>query len=161
MTDDAAREILIRGARALAHEADPSRALGGLLATTIDQLGIASAVIVVRAPDTGELAIVGSAGLGDQAATGLLAAMQDPTHPIVRTFAEPAPSFDVLPTRPGGPALRSHLPLIIGPTDVPTVVGVLALAHAEPIDEGSRALLSAVTDLAAATLRMERARPGS
>ncbi|HLQ49484.1 MAG TPA: GAF domain-containing protein, partial [Candidatus Dormibacteraeota bacterium] len=62
---------------------------------------------------------------------------------------DPGPSFDVLPTAPGGPALRSHLPLAVARGGSDTVLGVLALAHHRPLDAESRQLLEAAADLAA------------
>jgi len=57
-----------------------------------------------------------------------------------------------LPTRPGGPALRSHLPLVITRAGSDRVLGVLALAHHQPIDAASRQLIEAAADLAAVAL---------
>jgi hypothetical protein len=50
---------------------------------------------------------------------------------------------------PGGPALRSHLPLTIARNGVDTILGVLALAHQSPIATDSRPLIQAAADLAA------------
>jgi len=98
-----------------------------------------------------------SVGLEDADLAGLAAAVGDPGHPIARTVATPVSSFDVSPTRPGGPALRSHLPLIVrrGGSDV--VLGVLALAHDRAIDPAMRPLVQAGPDLAAVAIEGRRA----
>jgi signal transduction protein with GAF and PtsI domain len=153
----AAREILLAGARALAHADDLGPSLQILIGSIAEQLEIESAAIFVVDEQLDRLAIVASIGLGDSALAGLAAAVGNPGHPIARTVADPVPSFDVLPTAPGGPALRSHLPLVVtrGGTDL--VLGVLALAHHRSIDVGSRPLLQAGADLAAVAI--ERHRP--
>ncbi|HTG40403.1 MAG TPA: GAF domain-containing protein [Methylomirabilota bacterium] len=147
MSSEAAREILVRGARAIAHS-DPGQGLDNLLAVIAEQLDVESAVIVVvDAPD--QLRIVASTGLAEPAIAGLAEALRNPAHPIARTVGDPGPSFDVLPTAPGGPALRSHLPLAVARGSSETVLGVLALAHHRPLDAESRQLLEAAADLAA------------
>ena len=147
MSSEAAREILVRGARAIAHS-DPGQGLDNLLAVIAEQLDVESAVIVVvDAPE--RLRIVASTGLAEPAIAGLAEALRNPAHPIARTVGDPGPSFDVLPTAPGGPALRSHLPLAVTRGGSETVLGVLALAHHRPLDAESRELLQAAADLAA------------
>jgi GAF domain-containing protein len=155
VSSEAAREILVHGARAIAHS-DPGLGLDNLLDVTAEQLDIESAVIVVvDAPE--RLRIVASTGLAEPVIAGLAEAIRNPAHPIARTVREPGPSFDVLPTAPGGPALRSHLPLAVARDGSDTVLGVLALAHHHPLDAESRELLEAVADLAAVAL--ERLKP--
>ena len=152
MPNDAAQEILVRGAQALAH-ADPlGSRLESLLAVLTEQLDVESAAIVAPDPSSDRLVIVASIGLGDPAIAGLTEALRDPDHPIARTLRDPIPTFDVLPTRPGGPALRSHLPLVITRAGSDRVLGVLALAHHHPIDAASRQLIEAAADLAAVAL---------
>ena len=68
---------------------------------------------------------------------------------------ETTPTFDVLPTGAGGPALRSHLPLVVTRGGTDSVLGVLALAHDEPIDPEMRPILQAVADLAAVAVERE------
>ena len=128
-----------------------------LLASLAEQLEVASAVITIVTEDPDHLAIVASIGLGETAIAGLAAAVRDPGHPIARTVTTPVSSFDVSPTRPGGPALRSHLPLIVrrGGSDV--VLGVLALAHDRPVDPAMRPLVQAGADLAAVAIEGRRA----
>jgi GAF domain-containing protein len=147
VSSEAAREILVRGARAIAHS-DPGQGLDDLLAVIAEQLDVESAVIVVvDAPE--RLRIVASTGLAEPAIAGLAEALRNPAHPIARTVGDPGPSFDVLPTAPGGPALRSHLPLAVARGGSKTILGVLALAHHHPLDAESRELLQAAADLAA------------
>jgi hypothetical protein len=102
------------------------------------------------------LEIAASIGLGDSAVTGLAAAVGNSGHPIARTVAAPVPSFDVLPTAPSGPALRSHLPLVVTRDGTDIVLGVLALAHDHPIDTATRPLLEACADLAAVAIERRR-----
>jgi GAF domain-containing protein len=156
VSSDAASVILIRGARALA-SADSLGASLEILLDAIVLLDVESAVIVVADRGSDRLEIVASSGLPDAAVGGLRDALRNPEHPIARSFGDPLPSFDVLPTVPGGPALRSHLPLTVTRDGTETVLGVLALAHHRPVDPGSRQLIQATADLAAVAL--ERHRP--
>jgi GAF domain-containing protein len=155
VSSDAAIEILVHGARALAHADALGSSLEILLRTIADQLDVESAVIVVVDGHAG-LRIVASTGLADPALAGLAEAIRNPAHPIARTVHEPVRSFDVLPTVPGGPALRSHLPLAVTLAGTTTVVGVLALAHHRPLDAESRRLIEAVADLAAVAVERHR-----
>ena len=154
VSSDAAREILVQGARALARD-DPLRpSLDILLGVIAAQLDVESAVIVV-VDGPKQLRIIASAGLAEPALAGLSDALRNPAHPIARTVGDPVPSFDVLPTNPGGPALRSHLPLTVTRGGSDTVLGVLALAHHRPLDAGSRRLLEATADLAAVAVERD------
>ena len=156
MSDSAASEILVQGASALAH-AEPEPGLEALLRVVAEELGIESAVIVVPSGPSGHLAIVAAHGLGVPAEAGLTAALRNPDHPVARTLRDPVASFDVPPSQPGGPALRSHLPVTVTRAGTVQVLGVLALAHHAPMGAGSRRSLGAVADLAA--LALERSRP--
>jgi hypothetical protein len=158
VSEPAAREILLAGARALAHEDDLQVGLQVLVDAIAEPLGIASAAIVIEDRAGTGLEIVATYGLDDLAVSGLDGAIQSPTHPIARTFAEPTTTFDVQPVNPGGPALRSHLPLIVTRDGTDTVLGVLALAHDRPIDSATRPILEAAADLAAVAI--ERHGPG-
>ena len=100
----------------------------------------------------GALEIAATYGLDAAATAGLAAACQNPDHPIARTFATPTPTFDVLPTRPGGPALRSHVPLAVDREGTEILVGVLALAHDRPLAPAARPVLLASADLAAVAI---------
>ena len=152
MSSDAAREILVRIAWALAHVDPLESRLENLLAVIAEPLDVESAAIVAPDPSSGRLAIVASVGLGEPALAGLTEALRDPGHPIARTLGDPVPTFDVLPTRPGGPALRSHVPLIVTRAGADRVLGVLALAHHQSLEPGSRQLIEAAADLAAVAL---------
>jgi malate/lactate dehydrogenase len=151
VTSDAARAILVSGARALAHEDRLERSLDVLLGVIAGELDIDSAVIVVAGRSEG-LEIVASVGLGEAAAEGLAAAIQNPGHPIARTAVDALSAFDVLPTQPGGPALRSHVPLCVTRNGSTKVLGVLALAHEHELGEESRSLIAAAADLAAVAI---------
>jgi len=156
MSDHAARDILVARAGALA-DGDPLEpGLQLLLGSIARQLGAESAAILI--PDAGRdrLAIAASFGLPDTAVAGLAAAVGNLGHPIARTFATPAASFDALPTAPGGPALRTHLPLVVIRGGSEVVLGVLALAHDHPIDPAMRPVLQAGADLAAVAIERGR-----
>jgi GAF domain len=152
MSDTAAREILIEGARALAHPDRAGASVQGVLDAMAEQLEVASAAIFAVTDGPGRLEIVASFGLPEAARVGLVEAVANPRHPIARTAADPVASFDVLPTVPGGPALRTHLPLIVTRSGAVVVVGVLALAHDQPIDPDMRPVLQAGADLAAVAI---------
>ena len=68
----------------------------------------------------------------------LIEAVRDPRHPIALTVTEAEPSFDVRPIAPGGPALRSHVPLFAEGGHGRAVVGVLAVAHEQSLDASAR-----------------------
>jgi GAF domain-containing protein len=155
VSSENASEILVRGARALAHSESLGSSLDALLAVIAEQLDVESAVVVVDGPE--QLRIVGSVGLEAPALGGLTEAMRNPGHPIARTLSDPVPAFDVTPSVPGGPALRSHLPLIVTRDGSNTVLGVLALAHHRPLESEPRRLLEAVADLAATAVERDRA----
>lgn len=89
---NAAREILVAGARALAHADGLEPRLQMLLASIAEQLEVESAVIMIVTKQPDHLAIVASIGLEDAAIAGLAAAVRDPGHPIARTVATPVSS---------------------------------------------------------------------
>jgi GAF domain-containing protein len=157
VSDDAARQILIAGARALARVDGLRPSLKILVDAIARGCEAGSAAIIVAGQDGG-LEIAATFGLDDAATAGLAGAIRRPTHPIARTLETLTPTFDVLPTVPGGPALRSHLPLIVTRDGNDMVLGVLALAHDRPIDPETRPILQAAADLAAVAI--ERHRPG-
>jgi hypothetical protein len=156
LQEQAATRILVAGARVVAHGSDLGSGLDELLAVTAEAVGAASAAVVVPGPG-GALEILATYGLDDGARAGLAAACQNPDHPIARTFVDREPTFNVLPTRPAGPALRSHLPLTVDRAGGDVVVGVLALAHERPIEPETRPVLLAAADLAAAAIHRFRA----
>ncbi len=152
MTTDGARDVLVASAHALAHDDDLASTLTTMLGAVARAFDVGSAVIVAKRGDGAGLEIVASFGLDERAAAGLSEAITRPTHPIARTFAEPTPTYDVTPVNPGGPKLRSHLPLVISRDGSEKVLAVLALAHEDAIDAESRPVLEAVADLAAVAI---------
>lgn len=153
---DVAREILVDGAGALARGEGLRASLQALLGVLAAQLEAGSAAVFVPNDQDQRLEIVGSIGLGPEASAGLADAVANPGHPIARTMANPAPSFNVPPIAPGGPALRSHLPLIVTRAGTDTVLGVLALAHDRPFLPEEWPLLEAGGDLAAVAIELHR-----
>ncbi len=149
--------ILITCARVLAHGDGLEPTLRTMLAAISDTFEVASGAVVVPATGSVSLEIASSLGLDDAAAAGLTEAMRRPDHPVARTFSDPTPTYDVTPMNPGGPALRSHLPLVVRRDGVDRTVGVLALAYDHPIDIDGRPTLEAVADLAAVAIdRVDR-----
>jgi hypothetical protein len=112
--------------------------------------GVESAAIFVVNP-TGGLELGASIGVVGPALERLVEAVKNPGHPIARTMAERVASFDAVPTAPGGPALRSHVPLLIGAADPEArrVIGVLAVAHDRPLDAEARESLQELAFAAA------------
>ena len=94
--------------------------------------------------------MLAAAGIEGQALEGLKAAVSNPAHPIAKALTDDGPTFDVRPMAPGGPALRSHLPLVLVRDGRPDVVGVLAVAHDVSLGSEARRQLSALA-VAAAT----------
>jgi GAF domain-containing protein len=150
-----ALQILHAGTRALTRDDGLERTLLGMLHPLADQLGIASAAVFTSDGPGGGLEIAASIGLRDPAA--LASAVRNPAHPVARTAAEGAIAFDVRPLAPGGPALRSHLPLTVVEDGHELLLGVLALAHDQPLDGDGRAIAEVVADLAAIAIERERA----
>jgi len=141
--------VLIDCARALARVDGLEPILRTMLDAISGPFEVGSAAVVVPAHASGLLEIVASIGLDDASAAGLTEAMRRPVHPVTRTFSDPVATYDVTPMNPGGPALRSHLPLVVRRDGADRVVGVLALAYDRPIDPDTRPTLEAVADLAA------------
>ena len=108
----------------------------------LEQTGSASAVIFVVGPSG--LALVAAAGITGEPLDRLVEAVRSPDHPIARTARNGETEFDVKPIAPGGPALRSHF-AIVEEGAPGRVLGVLALAHQLPLDQGQR---RAATELA-------------
>ena len=106
--------------------------------------GIESAAIFVRRHGSADLELAAAAGIEGPLLDGLVAAVRSPEHPITRAMTDPAPSFDVRPMNPGGPALRAHLPL--------GGHGVLAVAYESPLPPAAQAVLEGLADAASAIL---------
>lgn len=159
MPETPPHDVLVRGARAVARWRDLESTLNELLSGIASATGAGSGAILIADETTNELRIVASVGLEPDTAAGLTAAVRNPAHAVARTFASAETGFDVLPGAPGGPALRSHLPLIVERDGAQHVVGVLALAHDAPIEAALRPIAAAVADLAAVAIALEAAQP--
>ena len=151
-TDTAATALFVDCARVMARARTRDALLDGLLRALVEHLEIGSSAVFAIASPSGILELLATVGLDEAAAAGLAAAVRNPSHPVARTAANTASSFDVRPTAPGGPALRSHVPLVALRDGIPAVVGVLAIAHDERMTPFAP-LVEAVGDLAAATIR--------
>src|SRR3954454_7431334 len=116
---------------------------------SVEIADVSSAAIFIVEPDPSALELGAAAGIGGEALDRLVDAVRDPSHPIARTVVDEASSFDVTPMAPGGPALRSHLP-IVGAGG--RVVGVLAVAHDTSLDQPSRDRLTAMRNAASADI---------
>ena len=114
---------------------------------------IESAAIFLVRDGTATLALAAAAGIEGPALDGLVNAVRNPAHPVARALTDDGPTFDVPPMNPGGPRLRSHLPLVVNGAGTRTVVGVLALAHERPLAEADQARLIELADAAAAAAR--------
>lgn len=95
--------------------------LDDIVRSALDIADIESAAIFVVDPFSGGLVLAAAAGIEGPPLDALVAAVQNPMHPIARALHDTDPTFEVRPINPGGPALRSHLPL--------DGLGVLAVAH--------------------------------
>jgi hypothetical protein len=147
-------EVLRGAARGLAQSGAADATLRAMLQPLVDRLGIASAAVFVVSSGA-ELELTTSIGVGDPAA--LAGAVRNPEHPVARTAVDRRSGYDVVPIAAGGPALRAHLPLMVGVGDQATLVGVLALAYDEPLDSEKLELVTTLADLAAvAVARTER-----
>jgi len=109
----------------------------------------ASAVVFTVAPGSRDLELAAAAGVEGPPLEGLLAAVRNPAHPVTRALSDDGPSFDVRPTAPGGPALRSHITLRPAAGPATAAVGVLALAHESPMNDANRRKLVALAERAA------------
>jgi hypothetical protein len=122
--------------------AGESEGLRSIVSDAVALPGIASAAIFVLGPASGELVLGAADGVTGTPLEALRAAVREPGHPISRARTEGA-AFDVPPMAPGGPALRSHVP--IPPDAAPgEAFGVLAVAHEAPTDAPTRAVLVAL-----------------
>ena len=130
-----------------------SAELDGLAAEALAIGDIRSAVIVVPTGGASpSLRVVAAAGIAGPALDGLAAAIQDPRHPVARALTDDGPTFDVPPMNPGGPRLRSHLPARLDGSAPGAALGVLALAHDQPMAAEDRDRLIALAERAAAAL---------
>jgi hypothetical protein len=107
---------------------------------------VASAVVFVLKPGSPGLQLAAAAGVEGAALERLADAVADPNHPIARTAADGMATYDVAPMAPGGPALRSHLPLVDNRGERHAVTGVLAVAHQQPLRPESRQALEGLAN---------------
>lgn len=132
----------------------PSRlALEPLAAEALSIGDVASAAVFVVEESCG-LELAAAAGIDGAPLAGLVAAVRNPAHPVARAVDDPGPAFDVRPMNPGGPALRSHVPLrsANGPA---VTFGVLALAHESPLSGDDRERVLELSRRLADTLASE------
>ena len=111
--------------------------------------GVQSAAIFFVPPGTSAPQLATAAGIAGPALDDLVAAVRNPDHPVTRALTDEGPTFDVLPMAPGGPKLRSHLPLV---SDRGEIVGVLAVAHDLPLGDEQRADLIELAGYAASAI---------
>lgn len=130
-------------------DSDTLRALAEAATSLAD---IESAAIFATMPDSSELELAAAAGIDGLPLERLVAAVKNPAHPIARTVTDAVASFDVIPTAPGGPALRSHLPLFAQRDGRAEVVGVLAVAHQQGLDAETRHELAQIAEQAGRAL---------
>ncbi len=105
--------------------------------------GIASAAtfLTTGGGSADGLTLGGAAGISGPPLDGLVAAVANPAHPIRRSASDPGATFDVQPMNPGGPALRSHLPIR---TADGRTLAVLAVAHDDRLTADAQAALEGV-----------------
>jgi GAF domain-containing protein len=156
VSDQAARDILVAAAKALARTDGLGPSLSVLLDAIAPAVEAGSAAVFVVGAGPEDLTLTASYGLPETAAAPLISAVANPDHPIARRAAGPGQAYDVLPTAQGGPALRSHLTLVTRREGREVVVGVLALAHEQPIARDMRPLLEAAADLLAVAIARAR-----
>jgi hypothetical protein len=147
--------VTTTGARAIPDSDGRDGILENLLRSIVDGRAVESGAIFAADPGGG-LELMAAVGLGEPATAGLVAAVRDPDHPIARTLGESEVTFDVLPTRPGGPALRSHLPLVVTRDGRQVVVGVMALAHEGPTAPEAREVIRSIAERAALEIAASR-----
>ncbi len=125
--------------------------------SVVDLDGVAKAAIEIGDVQSAAVFVVGplralelgaAAGISGPPLDGLVAAVRNPDHPVARTLDDDGPTFDVPPMAPGGPALRSHLPLVRSADGDRRAVGVLAVAHDRSLDAGERRALEELADRA-------------
>ena len=133
--------------------------LDELLRSGIEPLGIASAAIFTAASNGSTLELAAAAGISGPPLDALVGAVADPRHPIARTLAERTSSYNVTPMAPGGPALRSHVLIdtVQGGGSAP--LGVLALAHSEPLGVKAQERLNDLADEAGLSIVGQATRP--
>ena len=99
--------------------------LDEMVQAALDVDGIQSAALFAVAPPSTSLELAAAAGIAGPPLDGLVAAVRNPAHPVARALSDEGPTFDVLPMAPGGPRLRSHVPLQVDRDGRREAVGVL------------------------------------
>jgi hypothetical protein len=117
--------------------------------------GVVSATIFLLPAGGSTLQLAAAAGVDGAPLERLTEAVRNPDHPIARTLVEARAMFDVQPMAPGGPALRSHLPIFVATSPATGPVGVLAVAHDAPLDTAARDRLERLAEAAAAAYLSE------
>jgi hypothetical protein len=126
--------------------------LQAIVRSAVTDGGVESAAVFVLRPGSPALELAAAAGIEGPALDRLISAVQDPAHPITRTLADDGPTFDVKPMNPGGPALRSHLPVVAVRDGRQTTVGVLAVAHEHSLSAHARETLQELANAAGASI---------
>jgi hypothetical protein len=116
-------------------------AFGDLARSGLAIPGVVSVAVFIRPEGSSGLQLAAAAGIEGEPLRRLAAAVADPSHPVARTLHDLAPTFDVLPIAPGGPALRSHVPILVARDGRVTGVGVLAVAHHQVLGASAREAL--------------------
>jgi hypothetical protein len=111
---------------------------------------IASAAIFIL-NESGVLTLAAASGIEGEPLEILESAVRNPGHPIAWTLTERQSNFNVTPMAPGGPALRSHLPLLVERGGWLRAVGVMAVAHDRSLDESEQEMLTELAAQAAST----------
>ena len=111
--------------------------------------GIHSAAVFLLPDRSSALTLAAAAGIEGPPLDRLAEAVKNPDHPISRTIVDEAATFDAIPTAPGGPALRSHLPIFAVRDGRRSAVGALAVAHDDRLDPEARASLEQLAGKAA------------
>jgi hypothetical protein len=119
--------------------------LDGVARAALAVGAVESAAIFTRRDSSSPLTLAAAAGIEGPPLDALVAAVENPLHPITRAADDAGPTFDVKPMNPGGPALRSHLPL--------GGLGVLAVAHDAGMGADERATLEQLAATATDRLR--------
>jgi hypothetical protein len=132
------------------HQPPVGDSLAAVARSAVKDLGVGSAAVFVLAPGSTDLVLGAAEGIEGPPLERLAQAVREPAHPIARTLVDAAPSFDVTPTAPGGPALRSHVPLLVDADGGVLAVGVLAVAYDDSLSLASRQALVGLAARAAA-----------
>ncbi len=139
-------------------DGDATAVLAEVARAVLDVPGIASVAVFAGASGSAPIRLVAVAGIAGPPLDGLLAAVRDPGHPVRRAIGDQGPTFNVAPINPGGPALRSHLPLRLPGADAASpAIGVLALAHDQPVSVEARDRMEQLAETATAAIAADQA----